>query len=53
MPQEALQSATGRGADRAKGYAEGERVPFFACGLSSVPQPHCIVMLHRALHRAA
>merc|ERR1711935_984529 len=29
----------GRGADRAKGYAEGERVPFFACGLSSVMHP--------------
>merc|ERR1719298_56082 len=39
MPQEALASATGRGADRAKGYAEGERVPFFACGLSSVMHP--------------
>jgi len=39
MPQEALQSATGRGADRAKGYAPGERVPFFACGLSSVMHP--------------
>ena len=36
MPQEALASATSRGADRAKGYAPGERVPFFACGLSSV-----------------
>lgn len=39
MPQDALQSATSRGADRAKGYAEGERVPFFACGLSSVMHP--------------
>jgi len=39
MPQEALQSATSRGADRAKGYAPGERVPFFACGLSSVMHP--------------
>jgi len=39
MPQEALQSATTRGADRAKGYAPGERVPFFACGLSSVMHP--------------
>ena len=36
MPQEALASATTRGADRAAGYAPGERVPFFACGLSSV-----------------
>jgi len=39
MPQEALQSATTRGADRAAGYAPGERVPFFACGLSSVMHP--------------
>ena len=39
MPQEALESATTRGADRAKGYAPGERVPFFACGLSSVMHP--------------
>jgi len=39
MPQEALQSATSRGADRAKGYGPGERVPFFACGLSSVMHP--------------
>ena len=39
MPQDALASATTRGADRAKGYAPGERVPFFACGLSSVMHP--------------
>jgi len=39
MPQEALASATTRGADRAKGYGPGERVPFFACGLSSVMHP--------------
>ena len=39
MPQEALQAATSRGVDRAKGYAPGERVPFFACGLSSVMHP--------------
>jgi len=39
MPQEALASATSRGVDRAKGYAPGERVPFFACGLSSVMHP--------------
>lgn len=39
MPQEALASATTRGADRAKGYAPGEKVPFFACGLSSVMHP--------------
>lgn len=34
MPQEALQAATERGVDRSKGMAPGERVPFFACGLS-------------------
>ena len=39
MPQEALQAATERGVDRAKGYKPGERVPFFACGLSSVMHP--------------
>uniref|UniRef100_A0A6V2PQX8 coproporphyrinogen oxidase n=2 Tax=Ditylum brightwellii TaxID=49249 RepID=A0A6V2PQX8_9STRA len=39
MPQEALQAATERGVDRAKGMAPGERVPFFACGLSSVMHP--------------
>ena len=47
MPQEALQAATERGVDRAKGMAKGERVPFFACGLSSVMHPrnpHCPTM---------
>jgi coproporphyrinogen III oxidase len=47
MPQEALISATERGVDRAKGMAPGERVPFFACGLSSVmhpKNPHCPTM---------
>mmetsp|Transcript_11494 Transcript_11494/g.23579 ORF Transcript_11494/g.23579 Transcript_11494/m.23579 type:complete len:202 (-) Transcript_11494:587-1192(-) len=47
MPQEALQAATERGVDRAKGYKPGERVPFFACGLSSVmhpKNPHCPTM---------
>jgi len=39
MPQEALQAATERGVDRAKGMKPGERVPFFACGLSSVMHP--------------
>jgi len=39
MPQEALQSATERGVDRAKGMKPGERVPFFACGLSCVMHP--------------
>ena len=36
---QALRAATERGVDRAKGMAEGERVPFFACGLSSVMHP--------------
>jgi coproporphyrinogen III oxidase len=47
MPQEALQAATERGVDRSKGMAPGERVPFFACGLSSVmhpKNPHCPTM---------
>ena len=39
MPQEALASATERGVDRAAGMKPGERVPFFACGLSSVMHP--------------
>lgn len=39
MPQEALKAATERGVDRAKGMAPGERIPFFACGLSSVMHP--------------
>lgn len=39
MPQEALIAATERGVDRAKGMKPGERVPFFACGLSSVMHP--------------
>lgn len=40
MPQEALAAATGRGIDRAAGpLAPGEKVPFFACGLSSVMHP--------------
>lgn len=39
MPREALEAATERGVDRAKGMAPGERVPFFACGLSSVMHP--------------
>ena len=47
MPREALEAATERGVDRAKGMKEGERVPFFACGLSSVMHPinpHCPTM---------
>jgi coproporphyrinogen III oxidase len=39
MPKEALLAATERGVDRAKGMAPGEKVPFFACGLSSVMHP--------------
>lgn len=39
MPPEAVEAATERGADRARGMAPGERVPFFACGLSSVMHP--------------
>lgn len=39
MPQEALLAATERGVDRAKGMKPGERVPFFAVGLSSVMHP--------------
>ncbi len=47
MPKEALLAATERGVDRAKGMAPGERIPFFACGLSSVMHPrnpHCPTM---------
>ena len=39
MPQEALKAATERGVDRTKGMKPGERIPFFACGLSSVMHP--------------
>eukprot|EP00633_Aureoumbra_lagunensis_P001782 CAMPEP_0197287854 /NCGR_PEP_ID=MMETSP0890-20130614/4636_1 /TAXON_ID=44058 ORGANISM="Aureoumbra lagunensis, Strain CCMP1510" /NCGR_SAMPLE_ID=MMETSP0890 /ASSEMBLY_ACC=CAM_ASM_000533 /LENGTH=376 /DNA_ID=CAMNT_0042758047 /DNA_START=65 /DNA_END=1192 /DNA_ORIENTATION=- len=39
MPAEALQAATERGVDRAAGMKPGEKVPFFACGLSSVMHP--------------
>jgi len=51
MPQEALAAANDRlkfgATDRGKGYKPGERVPFFACGLSSVMHPrnpHCPTM---------
>jgi coproporphyrinogen III oxidase len=47
MPPEALSAATERGVDRAKGMAAGERVPFFAVGLSCVMHPrnpHCPTM---------
>ncbi len=39
MPQETLKSAADRGIDRAKGIKPGEKVPFFACGISSVMHP--------------
>jgi len=40
MPQEALKAATERGVDRVGGKLEpGQKVPFFACGLSSVMHP--------------
>eukprot|EP00284_Hemiselmis_tepida_P017710 CAMPEP_0174927414 /NCGR_PEP_ID=MMETSP1355-20121228/18115_1 /TAXON_ID=464990 /ORGANISM="Hemiselmis tepida, Strain CCMP443" /LENGTH=409 /DNA_ID=CAMNT_0016173513 /DNA_START=22 /DNA_END=1251 /DNA_ORIENTATION=- len=51
MPQEALSAANDRRkfstTDRGAGYKPGERVPFFACGLSSVMHPrnpHCPTM---------
>ena len=51
MPQEALAAANDRlkfgATNRGKGYKPGERVPFFACGLSSVMHPrnpHCPTM---------
>ena len=51
MPQEALAAANDRlkfgATERGKGYKPGERVPFFACGLSSVMHPrnpHCPTM---------
>lgn len=48
MPQEALKAATERGVDRVGAkLAPGEKVPFFACGLSSVmhpKNPHCPTM---------
>jgi len=51
MPQEALAAANDRlkfgATDRGKGYKPGEKVPFFACGLSSVMHPrnpHCPTM---------
>merc|ERR1719378_1207018 len=53
MPQEALKAATERGVDRAKGMKPGERVPFFACGLSSVmPQEALRAATERGLDRA-
>jgi len=47
MPQEALRAATERGVDRTKGMQPGEKIPFFACGISSVMHPrnpHCPTM---------
>eukprot|EP01039_Chlorochromonas_danica_P000982 gene981-1066_t len=46
MPKATLDMAAARGADRAKGSV-GDKVPFFACGLSSVMHPrnpHCPTM---------
>jgi coproporphyrinogen III oxidase len=39
MPAEALAAATVRGVDRAKGMSPTDRIPFFACGVSSVIHP--------------
>lgn len=48
MPQEAVKAATERGVDRVGVELEpGAKVPFFACGLSSVmhpKNPHCPTM---------
>jgi len=48
MPQDALRAATERGVDRAGVTLEpGQKVPFFACGLSCVmhpKNPHCPTM---------
>jgi coproporphyrinogen III oxidase len=47
MPQEALAAATARGAEYTKDLKPGDRVPFFACGLSCVMHPrnpHCPTM---------
>eukprot|EP00933_Yihiella_yeosuensis_P038162 TRINITY_DN32114_c0_g1_i1.p1 TRINITY_DN32114_c0_g1~~TRINITY_DN32114_c0_g1_i1.p1 ORF type:complete len:445 (+),score=95.60 TRINITY_DN32114_c0_g1_i1:86-1420(+) len=48
MPQDALAAATSRGVDRAgRELKPGEKVPFFACGISSVmhpKNPHCPTM---------
>jgi len=39
MPPEAVKAASARGVTRDVGYAPGEKVPFFACGISSVMHP--------------
>mmetsp|Transcript_3935 Transcript_3935/g.7158 ORF Transcript_3935/g.7158 Transcript_3935/m.7158 type:complete len:379 (+) Transcript_3935:263-1399(+) len=39
MPFEALKAATGKGVPRNHGYKEGDVIPFFACGISSVMHP--------------
>lgn len=39
MPPEAVAAASARGVTRDAGYAEGEAVPFFAAGISSVMHP--------------
>ncbi|KAA8497825.1 Oxygen-dependent coproporphyrinogen-III oxidase, chloroplastic [Porphyridium purpureum] len=39
MPPEAIKAATERGVARDAGFKEGEPVPYFACGISSVMHP--------------
>lgn len=39
MPPEAVKAASARGVTRDVGYAPGEKVPFFAAGISSVMHP--------------
>uniref|UniRef100_A0A7S2ZPF4 coproporphyrinogen oxidase n=1 Tax=Rhodosorus marinus TaxID=101924 RepID=A0A7S2ZPF4_9RHOD len=39
MPPEAVKAASDRGVTRDAGYKDGEVVPFFACGISSVMHP--------------
>jgi len=39
MPEEAVRAANDRGANRVGSLKPGEKVPFFACGLSSVMHP--------------
>eukprot|EP00182_Erythrolobus_australicus_P007086 CAMPEP_0185831692 /NCGR_PEP_ID=MMETSP1353-20130828/1651_1 /TAXON_ID=1077150 /ORGANISM="Erythrolobus australicus, Strain CCMP3124" /LENGTH=383 /DNA_ID=CAMNT_0028529791 /DNA_START=14 /DNA_END=1162 /DNA_ORIENTATION=- len=39
MPPEAVKAASERGVARDAGFKEGEPVPFFACGVSSVMHP--------------
>eukprot|EP00188_Purpureofilum_apyrenoidigerum_P002110 Plantae.Rhodophyta-Purpureofilum_apyrenoidigerum.ctg22613.p1 GENE.Plantae.Rhodophyta-Purpureofilum_apyrenoidigerum.ctg22613~~Plantae.Rhodophyta-Purpureofilum_apyrenoidigerum.ctg22613.p1 ORF type:complete len:387 (+),score=71.74 Plantae.Rhodophyta-Purpureofilum_apyrenoidigerum.ctg22613:112-1272(+) len=39
MPPEAVKAASDRGVTRDVGYKDGEKIPFFACGISSVMHP--------------